>query len=253
MLLVVEADTDLCDLLCFAVRRAGYEVLAVPDATAVLPLLNRMAPQLILLDLAQPTRRAWAVCRQLCRATTAPLVLLADSRADDDIVRGLELGAADYLVKPLSAAQLVARITAVLRRRATTVAARVGAQGLTMGDLRLDPQWRTVSRGAASVRLTATEFKLLFELVLHEGQVLTHQQLTDRIWGEAAVTASTLVKGHIRNLRRKLEPGTGAPVYLHTVGGVGYSFRCGPGSGTAAGGAGTRQTVPAGTGTAGGR
>jgi two-component system alkaline phosphatase synthesis response regulator PhoP len=96
---------------------------------------------------------------------------------------------------------------------------------ITAGDLKLDPQWRSVYIGDRAIRLTGIEFKLLYELVLHEGQVLTHQILTDRVWGYEGVDDGSLLKGHIRNLRRKLDDDSNNPTYIHTVPGIGYTFR----------------------------
>jgi DNA-binding response OmpR family regulator len=152
--------------------------------------------------------------------------MLTGVNGDADVVKGLDLGADDYIIKPFSPRQLIARIKAVLRRAAEAAdQPRKGWQAITVGDLMLDPQWRTVTRAGESVRLTPIEFKLLYELVLHEGQVLTHQILTDRVWGFAGVDDASLLKGHIRNLRRKLELDSSEPVYIHTVTGIGYTFK----------------------------
>jgi DNA-binding response OmpR family regulator len=119
-------------------------------------------------------------------------------------------------------------VQAVLRRaKEDSGQQRRGWQTITAGDLKLDPQWRRVTRGAGEIHLTPIEFKLLYELVLHEGQVLPHQTLTDRVWGYEGVDDASLLKGHIRNMRRKLEDDSSTPQYIHTVAGVGYTFRRG--------------------------
>jgi DNA-binding response OmpR family regulator len=224
--LIVEDDPDLLDVLCFALRREGHDVIAARDGAVGLQLWKSKDPQLVLLDIDLPRVSGWDVCKQIRSESDVPVLMLTAARSEADIVRGLELGADDYIAKPFSPRELLARIRAVLRRaKESADQPRKGWQVVTAGDLRLDPQWRTVYRGNESVRLTPIEFKLLYELVLHEGQVLTHQILTDRIWGYEGVDDATLLKGHIRNLRRKLEADSSEPVYIHTVSGIGYTFR----------------------------
>lgn len=225
-ILVAEDDVDLLDILCFAIRRAGHDVVAARDGAAALELFRRKEPRLVLLDVQMPRMDGWEVCKAIRAESTTPIIMLTARAADEDVVRGLELGADDYICKPFSPTQLLARVQAVLRR--TNEAAtqpRQGWQTINAGDLRLDPQWRRVTRDGRDIHLTPIEFKLLYELVLHEGQVLPHQTLTDRVWGYEGVDDASLLKGHIRNMRRKLEDSSSAPSYIQTVAGVGYTFR----------------------------
>jgi DNA-binding response OmpR family regulator len=225
-ILIVEDDSDLLDILCFALRRDGHDVIAAHDGASGLQLWKARDPRLVLLDVDLPKVNGWDVCKQIRRESNTPVIMLTGAHAEDDKVRGLELGADDYLVKPFSHRELSARIKAVMRRaKEASDQPRKGWQMVAAGDLKLDPQWRTVTRGDESLKLTGIEFKILYELVLHEGQVLTHQVLTDRVWGYEGVDDATLLKGHIRNLRRKLEADSSNPVYIHTVAGVGYTFR----------------------------
>ena len=227
-ILVVEDDSDLLDILCFTLRREGHDVIAAHDGAQALQLWETKHPQLVLLDIDLPKVSGWDVCKQIRKESTTPVIMLTAASNDPDIVKGLELGADDYITKPFSPRQLVSRIRAVLRRVKETVdQPRQGWQVMIAGDLKLDPQWRTVHHGDEAIRLTPMEFKLLYELVLHEGQVLPHQVLTDRVWGYEGVDDASLLKGHIRNLRRKLESDSSDPTYIHTVAGIGYTFRSG--------------------------
>ena len=225
-ILIVEDDPDLLDLLCFALRREGHEVVAAHDGAAGLQLWKTKDPRLVLLDVDLPKVSGWDVCKQIRSESDTPVIMLTAAGAEGDIVKGFGLGADDYITKPFSPKQLLARVGAVLRRaKESADQPRKGWQAITAGDLKLDPQWRTLTRGSESIYLTPIEFKLMYELVLHEGQVLTHQILTDRVWGYEGVDDASLLKGHIRNLRRKLENDSSAPVYIHTVAGIGYTFR----------------------------
>jgi len=225
-ILAIEDDEDLLDVLCFTLRREGHDVVAARDGATGLTLWRAKEPRLVLLDVNLPKVDGWAVCKQIRAESSVPIVMLTAAAEDADVVRGLNLGADDYITKPFSPGQLTARVRAVLRRAAEAAdQPRRGWQVVTAGDLKLDPQWRAVERGGERVALTPIEFKLLYELVLHEGQVLTHQILTDRIWGYEGVDDASLLKGHVRNLRRKLEARSDDPQYIHTVAGIGYTFR----------------------------
>ncbi|HLZ70653.1 MAG TPA: response regulator transcription factor [Dehalococcoidia bacterium] len=225
-ILVAEDDVDLLDILCFAIRRAGHDVVAARDGAAALELFRRKEPQLVLLDVQMPRMDGWEVCKAIRDESSTPIIMLTARSADEDVVRGLQLGADDYICKPFSPTQLLARVQAVLRRtNENPTQPRLGWQTISAGDLRLDPQWRRVTRSGHDIHLTPIEFKLLYELVLHEGQVLPHQTLTDRVWGYEGVDDASLLKGHIRNMRRKLEDDSASSGYIQTVAGVGYTFR----------------------------
>jgi DNA-binding response OmpR family regulator len=225
-LLVVEPDSDLLDLQLFMLRRAGYEGIAARDGAAALRLWQSKRPQLILLEAQLPLLDGWEVCEAVRKVDETPIIFVSETHSDAAVVRALGSGADDYVAKPFSPKQLLARIEAVLRRAtAKDLRQRSAAEVLTAGDLVLEPQWRRVRRGLEEIRLTGTEFKLLHELVLHEGQVLSHQLLADRVWGYDDVEDAGPLKGHVRNLRRKLEPEPDSkPVYIQTVAGVGYTF-----------------------------
>src|SRR5579875_3061076 len=213
-ILVVEDDDDVLDLLCFALRRAGHDVLPARDGMTALSVFRTRKPRLVLLDVHLPRMDGWEVARQIRAESNTPIIMLTAAGADDDVT------------KPFSCRQLTARVEAVLNRAQHSVhEPRAGFRKLNAGDLVLDPQFHSVQRDGVEIRLTALEFKLLYELVLHEGQVLPHQVLIDRVWGYDGVDDAALIKGHIRNLRRKLNDDATQPRYIHTVSGVGYTFR----------------------------
>jgi DNA-binding response OmpR family regulator len=225
-ILVVEDDVDLLDILAFSLRRAGHEVMTAHDGEGGLRKFRSERPRLVLLDINLPRMSGWDVCRTIRSESNTPIIVLSGADDDEDIVRGLLLGADDYVTKPFSPKHLLARVESVLRRANDSNGRMlVGWETISAGDIVIEPQRRTVRRNEQEVNLTPIEFKLLYELVLHEGQVLPHKSLTDRIWGYDGIDDALLLKGHVRNLRKKLDDDFASPVYIHTVAGVGYSFR----------------------------
>lgn len=225
-ILIVEDDPDLLAVVSFTLRRDGYEVIEARDGPAGLQLWKAEEPNLVLLDVDSPHANGWDVCKQIRGESATPVIVLTTSHKDVDMVRGFDLGADDYLAKPFSPAVLSSRVRAVLRRSVAAPTQPPRDWGVTTaGDLTLDPQWRSVLRGGQPVRLTPMEFKLLHVLMLHEGQVLTHQALTDRVWGSKGVDAPGLLKSQVSHLRRRLGEDPANPVYILTVAGIGYTFR----------------------------
>jgi len=225
-ILVVDTDADLIDLVCYTFRRSGIDVIPAYDGNTALRLWKSKGPELVLLDLEVPRVSGWEVCEQICREGSTPVIVLSALSAEKTIAQALELGADDYITKPFSFNLLLARVRAVLRRvQRVGGAAMSGWQALTAGDLVLDTRSHAVTRGGRPLRLTVTEFKLLHELMLHAGQVLPYQTLVDRVWGYDDGADAGLLRGHVLNLRRKLEDGRGGVTLIHTVYGVGYSFR----------------------------
>jgi DNA-binding response OmpR family regulator len=228
-ILVVEDDDDLLEVLCYTIRRAGYDVLKASNGATALQFADSKSPDLLLLDLNLPDMKGWDIVQAVREKSTTPIIILTGNDRESDVVRGLEIGADDFVKKPFSPAELLGRIRAVLRRTAGgTGEKRYGWEVVSAGDLRLDPQYRSVLRDTDSIVLTPTEFKLLYELVIHEGQVLTYAALTNRVWGYDGVANASMLKGHIRNLRSKLSDDASKPLYVHTVPGVGYTFRSVP-------------------------
>jgi DNA-binding response OmpR family regulator len=223
-ILLVEDDQDLADIIAYTLRRADYDVVATFDGFSALRLLKTKQPSLVVLDVNLPRIDGWGVLQQIRATSTTPVIMLTALGEDADIVRGLKLGADDYVTKPFSPNQLVARVEAVLRR------SQLAAQGartrvLELGDITLDLGLHRVTVQQRTLNLTKIEFRLLHELALRAGEVVSHQELARRVWGYQEVDSGSITKSHIRNLRRKIEPDPAHPLYLQTVAGLGYRLQ----------------------------
>jgi DNA-binding response OmpR family regulator len=221
-ILVVEDEADLSDLLSYILRRAGHEVLIASDGDAALRVWRERSPELVLLDIGLPCRTGWEVCQTIRGESSTPVMILSGADSEDDIVRGLDLGAEDYVTKPFSPRLLQARIKTVLRRnRNKSNGARAAESTVDAGDLRLNQDWHTVSNEERSIRLTRIEHKVLQELALHMDQVVPHDELIEKVWGYKGESSSNILKGHIRNLRLKLA-NIDSRTTIRIMPGVGY-------------------------------
>jgi len=220
--LVVEDDLALSDVVSFTLRRAGYEVTTAHDGLAAVEAFQQVPPDLILLDLNLPRLDGLGVCRQVRAVSDVPIIILSVRAGDEAVVRGLEMGADDYMVKPFSPAQLVARIRAVMRRAGVSAAPTT----LSVAGLALDRSRGELLRldDGAAVRLTGLELKLLESLMLHPGQVLPTDTLITAVWGPEGGDR-TMLKQLMYRLRAKIEHDASAPVYIETVPGIGYALR----------------------------
>jgi DNA-binding response OmpR family regulator len=221
-ILVVEDEAKIARLVRDYLEHAGFEAVVVGDGETALASARRSTPDLVVLDLGLPDRDGLDVARALRRTSGVPIVMLTARGDEIDRVVGLELGADDYVVKPFSPKELVARVRAVLRR---TQAARAGGpEVLRVADVEVDVPRMRVTVAGRPVELTATEFQLLATLAREPGRVFTRGQLLDAVHGVAFESYERAVDAHVKNLRRKLEPVPGRPRYLLTVHGVGYRF-----------------------------
>ena len=220
-ILVVEDEPQIAGLVRDYLEHAGFAVLAAGDGASGLALARARRPEAIILDLGLPRIDGLDVIRALRRESSVPIVILTARGDETDRVTGLELGADDYVVKPFSPKELVARVRAVLRR---VEAAAIPTERISAGDLELDLGRRRVTAGGRVVSLTPTEFELLATLAREPGRVFTRSQLLDAVHGFSLETYERAIDGHIRNLRRKLEPDDGPPRYVRTVHGVGYAL-----------------------------
>ena len=219
--LIVDDDLALADVVSFTMRRAGFEVIMAHDGQAALERWEEEAPDLIILDLNLPKLDGLKVCERIRSEADTPIIILSVRGEEDDVVRGLELGADDYIVKPFSPRQLVARAEAVLRRVTSTP---VQHGPLTAGDMTLDIMRNELTRdGEVVAKLTRLECKLLEVLMLNQGQVLLADTLIDSVWGPSGGDRMML-KQLVYRLRRKIEVDPSNPAYLNTIPGVGYSF-----------------------------
>ncbi len=221
--LLVEDDLALSDVVSFTLRRAGYVVVAAYDGLAALEQFAAAAPDLLLLDLNLPRLDGLGVCRQVRAESDVPIIILSVRGEDEAVVRGLEMGADDYMVKPFSPAQLVARIRAVMRRSGVAAA----PSSLVAGGLTLDRSRGEVARapdqaGQPPVRLTALELKLLEALMIDPGRVLPSDTLIAAVWGPEGGDRAML-KQLVYRLRAKIEDETTGG-YIETVPGIGYAL-----------------------------
>lgn len=220
-ILVVDDEAKIVQLVRAYLEREGFRVVAAYDGQAGLDAFHEHDPVLIVLDLMLPELDGLEVCRAVRAASDVPIVMLSARSAVADRIHGIEEGADDYLPKPFSPAELVARVKAVLRRRPEPLAATGGS--LTHGDLTIDLERYEVRRGTTSLPLTTTEFRLLAALVQAAGRVLTRDQLLDALYGhdDEAVLDRT-IDVHVGRLRDKLTDSAERPRYVATVRGVGY-------------------------------
>jgi len=221
-ILVVEDEATIREVIRRYLEREGYQVREAADGYAALDILAEAQPDLIVMDLMLPGIDGLTLTRQLRQRSRVPIIMLTARGDTSDRIRGLDLGADDYLPKPFSPRELVSRIQAVLRRGAPAEPAR-----LRFGEVAMDLDTRTVTRGSRNVRLTAREFDLLWFLASHPGQVFTRERLLDNVWGADFAGDPSTVTVHIRHLREKIEPDPGEPQHLITVWGVGYRLERG--------------------------
>ena len=219
-ILVVDDEPTIGEVVSAYLQRAGYETRVALDGPSALEAVAERAPDLIVLDLMLPGIDGLEVMRRV-RDRTGAVILLTAKGDESDRVIGLRLGADDYVVKPFSPAELVARVDAVLRR-VNTIAEH--APALTIGELEIDPASRRVTRAGEDMALTAREFDLLHFLARHPGRAFTREELMDHVWQYSFYTDTSTVTVHIRRLRAKLEADPDAPRWIETVWGVGYRF-----------------------------
>ncbi|TMC47702.1 MAG: response regulator transcription factor [Chloroflexi bacterium] len=220
-ILVADDDRELGEILSFALTRAGYEVLRAMDGQQALELFAQAQPALVLLDSNMPKLDGLEVCQRLRAQSSVPIIMLTVRNAEEEIVRAFELGADDYVTKPFSPKQLLARIKAALRRSGTPASA-----ALSVGSIRLHPERHEVTLPDGEIaRLTPLEFRLLHILMRNRGQVMSADQLVEHVWGhEEHVGDRILLKGLVRRLRQKVDLDPARPSLIKTVAGVGYSF-----------------------------
>ena len=220
-ILVVDDEPKIVKLARDYLEQAGYRVQSADNGKDALAVYRQGHPDLVVLDLNLPEQDGLEVCRALRRASDVPIIMLTARIEETDRLIGLELGADDYITKPFSPRELVARVRAVLRR----VRGGVRQPGLIRAaDLEIDLNGHTVTRAGAPVGLTRTEFNLLAILAQHPGQTLTRDQLVDQLYGVAYDGFDRSVDAHIKNLRPKLEANPFEPRYVLTVYGLGYKF-----------------------------
>jgi two-component system response regulator MtrA len=219
-LLLVEDDASIREIATLGLQRAGFRVTATGDGRDGLMRFRHDPFDLVILDVMLPSLDGFDVCREIRKESRVPIVMLTARTDTTDVVVGLELGADDYVTKPFELPELVARVRAVLRRASADLPEPV----LSVGGLDIDPKGYSVSKRGSEVSLTATEFRLLFELARRPGQVLTREVLLERVWNYDYLGDSRLVDMAIQRLRAKVEDDPASPRLIKTVRGVGYRF-----------------------------
>jgi two-component system response regulator RegX3 len=221
-ILVVEDEESYSDPLSYLLRREGYEVAVAETGPAALAQFDKNGADLVLLDLMLPGLSGVDVCRQLRQRSSVPVIMLTAKDSEIDKVVGLEIGADDYVTKPYSSRELLARIKAVLRRLAEPE--ELVPPTLESGPVRMDVERHTVTVGGTATSLPLKEFELLEMLLRNAGRVLTRMQLIDRVWGSDYVGDTKTLDVHVKRLRAKIEPDPANPRHIVTVRGLGYKF-----------------------------
>lgn len=222
--LVVDDDRVLAEILAFTLQRLGLVVVQAFDGRSALQRWSEETPDLIMLDVNLPDMSGFDICRQIRQQADVPIILLTVRGEEDDIVHGLEIGADDYITKPYSPRQLLARVQAVLRRVKNSAHAPLFPAVRQMGNIWLDVPRREVTiAGDDPIPLTPLETQLLDYLMVNPGHVLTTEMLIEQVWGAEGGTRSML-RQLIHRLRQKIEPDPAEPIYVETVAGLGYGF-----------------------------
>ena len=221
LILIVEDEPHLADVLEAYAKQEGFRSERAADGHTALSLFRAARPDLVLLDIMLPGRSGLDVLRSIRSDSATPVILVTARAEETDHIVGLELGADDYVVKPFSPAELVARVDAVLRRVEKPV---TRSEPLVFGDIRIDPAARSVTVSDERLLLTQREFDLLLFMARHPLQVFSRNQLMDAVWQYSFYTDTSTVTVHVRRLRAKLERDPSRPDHLETVWGVGYRF-----------------------------
>ena len=222
LVLVIEDEESFRDALKFMLSREGFDVILAPNGAEGIKLFDSMNPDLVLLDLMLPEVSGTEVCKYIRAKSNTPVIMLTAKDTEIDKVVGLELGADDYVTKPFSTRELLARITAVLRRGGDLENDFAGA--VEVGPIRMDVERHVLSVNGEAVSMPLKEFELLEFLMRNSGRVLTRGQLMDRVWGSNYVGDGKTLDVHVKRIRSKIEPDPANPVHLTTVRGLGYRF-----------------------------
>jgi DNA-binding response OmpR family regulator len=221
-LLLIDDDRALTELLGNYLRERGYNVTIAHDGAEGLRMVHATQPALVILDVSMPVRNGWFVLERIRELSNVPVLMVTAHSEEENILRGFALGADDYIAKPFSFAELVARVTAVLNRVSRSEASNQAVQ--VFGDLTVDLGEKRVWRGSKPIHLTPTEFKLLAILIRQAGRVVTQEELVRQAWGEEYLEDVGYVRRYVWHLRRKIEIDPDNPCYIHNDRGYGYRF-----------------------------
>ncbi len=221
-ILVVDDERLIVDSVKYGLQKEGYAIVTAFDGEQGVEKVRDEKPDLILLDIQLPKKDGWAVCREVRQISRVPIIMLTARSEEADKVLGLELGADDYLSKPFSMRELLARVRAALRRATEYV--QTAAVPFKIGQIEIDPASRRVTCCGKALELTRKEYDLLHTMMAQPGKVITRNDLIDKVWQTDWVGDTRTLDVHIRWLREKIERNPGKPVYIQTVRGVGYRF-----------------------------
>ena len=219
--LLVDDDETLVRLLSFALDQEGFEVAVARTGAEAVSETAETQPDLVILDIMMPVMDGWEACARICELSDAPVVILSAKTTESDVVRGLELGADDYVKKPFSVQELLARLKALLRRNRSAAADERPAV-LMEGGLKIDKIRHTATLDDQPIQLTPTEFKLLTFLVENSGRAVSQEEILIQVWGPEYAREKQYLKLFVHTLKKKIEADPARPRYLHTVRGVGY-------------------------------
>lgn len=221
-ILVVEDEESLSEPLAFLLGREGFEVQVADNGIDAVTEFERNGADLVLLDVMLPGQSGMEVCKQIRAVSAVPIIMLTAKDSEIDKVLGLELGADDYVTKPYSSRELIARVRAVLRRQQETE--EVSTNTVESGPVRMDIERHVVTVAGENIAMPLKEFELLEMLLRNAGRVLTRAQLIDRVWGSDYVGDTKTLDVHVKRLRSKIEPDPSNPQFVVTVRGLGYKF-----------------------------
>ncbi|MDD4859762.1 MAG: response regulator transcription factor [Dehalococcoidales bacterium] len=223
--LVVEDDPGIIEVvsLCFQLRWSGTTIVSASSGGKGVELVESESPDVVILDIGLPDMDGYQVLREIRRFSDVPVIMLTVRSEDTNIAKGLEMGADDYITKPFSHIELIARVQAVLRR-AQGVSVSDEEHPYASGKLSVDFSRNEVSLDGKPVKLTSTERKLLYHLIRNEGRILSHESLLSKVWGETYIDARDLLRVHIQHLRTKLGDNSESPTIIVTEHGMGYKF-----------------------------
>jgi two-component system, OmpR family, response regulator len=224
-ILLVDDEQAVQTLLTYPLRKEGYEVVGAADGQEALDRFSEERFDLVVLDIMLPKLDGIEVCRRLRTRSQVPIIMLTAKGDEIDKVAGLEMGADDYITKPFSVREFRSRVKAALRRGGMAGATIAGGEPIEVGDLEIDPERRSATKGGDPVQLTYVEFEILSALAGSPGRGFTREMLLEHVWGDSTYRDPRTVDVHIRHLREKLESDPKSPEYLFTVRGVGYRFR----------------------------
>ena len=223
-ILVVDDEPKIAEVVRSYLENSGYEVFESSSGRQALDMFESVAPSLIVLDLMLPDIPGEEICRNIRRKSKVPIIMLTAKVEEEDILKGLDIGADDYITKPFSPRQLVARVGALLRRAAGDTAPLSGIMAFNNGELVINSTSYEVKRGSNPVNLTPVEFKLLLSLAKYPSKVFTREELISVVFGEDFCGYDRTIDTHVKNLRQKIEPDSRNPTYILTVHGIGYRF-----------------------------